>query len=202
MTIMKTSLAGHRFHAALSISMVLIILGAAGAAFPQGTAASKREPYLIGLGDILEVSVWKNEELAVRVPVRPDGRISLRLVGEVEVAGLTPSAVRDLLAERYQDFITGPGVSVVVAEINSRKIFIMGEVNSSGVYDIVQPTRLMQALAMAGGLTNFAKKDQVVLLRDVNGEQQRTVVSIKDIETGKNLDSNISLWPGDTIIVP
>jgi polysaccharide export outer membrane protein len=199
---MTRFLAGRRFQAALSISMILMILGAASAAFPQGTAASQWEPYLIGLGDILEVSVWKNAELAVRVPVRPDGRISLPLVGEVEVAGLTPSAVRDLLAERYQDFITGPGVSVVVAEINSRKIFIMGEVTSSGVYDIVQPTRLMQALAMAGGLTNFAKKDQVVLLRDVDGEQQRTVLSIKEIESGKNLDGNIRLWPGDTIIVP
>lgn len=180
--------------------MVLIVLGAGSAAFPQ--ANTEREPYLIGLGDILEVSVWKNEELAVRVPVRPDGRISLPLVGEVEVAGLTPSAVRNLLTAKYQDFITGPGVSVVVAEINSRKIFIMGEVMSSGVYDIVQPTRLMQALAMAGGLTNFAKKDQVVLLRDVNGEQQRTVLSIKEIESGRNLDGNIRLWPGDTIIVP
>ena len=199
---MTRFLAGRRFQAALSISMILMILGAASAAFPQGTAASQWEPYLIGLGDILEVSVWKNAELAVRVPVRPDGRISLPLVGEVEVAGLTPSAVRDLLAEKYQDFITGPGVSVVVAEINSRKIFIMGEVTSSGVYDIVQPTRLMQALAMAGGLTNFAKKDQVVLLRDVDGEQQRTVLSIKEIESGKNLDGNIRLWPGDTIIVP
>ena len=197
---MTTSLAGHRFPIALSISMVLIVLGAGSAAFPQPNTA--REPYLIGLGDILEVSVWKNEELAVRVPVRPDGRISLPLVGEVEVAGLTPSAVRNLLTAKYQDFITGPGVSVVVAEINSRKIFIMGEVMSSGVYDIVQPTRLMQALAMAGGLTNFAKKDQVVLLRDVNGEQQRTVLSIKEIESGRNLDGNIRLWPGDTIIVP
>lgn len=199
---MTTSLPGHRFHTALSIFMILMMLGVAGAAFSQNTAASQREPYLIGLGDILEVSVWKNPELAVRVPVRPDGRISLPLVGEVEVAGLSPSAVRDLLSVKYQDFITGPGVSVVVAEINSRKIFIMGEVASSGVYDIVQPTRLMQALAMAGGVTNFAKKDHVVLLRDVGGEQQRTVVSIKEIESGKNLDGNIRLWPGDTIIVP
>ena len=199
---MTTSAAGHRFYLALSISVIVVSLGVTGAAFSQNTAAAQREPYLIGLGDILEVSVWKNPELAVRVPVRPDGRISLPLVGEVEVAGLTPSAVRDLLSLKYQDFITGPGVSVVVAEINSRKIFIMGEVMSSGVYDIVQPTRLMQALAMAGGVTNFAKKDQVVLLRDVDGEQQRTVVSIKEIESGKNLDGNIRLWPGDTIIVP
>ena len=199
---MTRSLAGRRFHAALSISMILMTLGATGAAYSQNATAAQREPYLIGLGDILEVSVWKNEELAVRVPVRPDGRISLPLVGEVEVAGLTPSAVRNLLAVKYQDFITGPGVSVVVAEINSRKIFIMGEVMSSGVYDIVQPTRLMQALAMAGGLTNFAKKDQVVLLRDVDGKQQRTVVSIKEIASGRNLESNIRLWPGDTIIVP
>lgn len=199
---MTRSLAGHRFETALSIFTMLMMLGVTGAAFAQNAAAVQREPYLIGLGDILEVSVWKNEELAVRVPVRPDGRISLPLVGEVEVAGLTPSAVRNLLSVKYEDFITGPGVSVVVAEINSRKIFIMGEVMSSGVYDIVQPTRLMQALAMAGGLTNFAKKDQVVLLRDIDGQQQRTVVSIKEIESGRNLDGNIRLWPGDTIIVP
>jgi polysaccharide export outer membrane protein len=91
---------------------------------------------------------------------------------------------------------------VVVEEINSRKIFIMGEVQSSGVYDLVQPTRLLQALAMAGGLTDFAKKDQVVVLREEGGSERRTVVSIKDIQTGRRLDVNMRLQPGDTIIVP
>jgi polysaccharide export outer membrane protein len=173
-----------------------------GAGSAQNPPAIRTEPYLIGIGDVLTVAVWKNEELTVTVPVRPDGRISLPLVSEVEVAGRTPETVRALLTTSYQEYITSPSVSVVVEEINSRKIFIMGEVQSSGVYDLVQPTRLLQALAMAGGLTDFAKKDQIVVLREEGGSERRTVVSIKDIQTGRRLDVNMRLQPGDTIIVP
>lgn len=198
---MTTPSAMHRSSSLLALFSSVFLL-ASSTSMAQDLPTGQTEPYLIGIGDVLTVSVWKNEELTATVPVRPDGHISLPLVGEVEVGGRTPEAVRALLSTSYKEYITSPGVSVVVDEINSRKIFIMGEVQLSGVYDILQPTRLLQAIAMAGGLTEFAKKDQVIVLRDVGGTQQRTVVSIKDIQSGRGLDANVRLKPGDTIIVP
>ena len=136
------------------------------------------------------------------MPVRPDGRISVPLAGEVEVAGLTTVEIRDALVRAYEAYVAAPTVSLTVQEIRSRRIFIIGEVGSSGEFDIFQPTKLMQALAMAGGLTEYAKKDQIIILRDRNGLDERILVSIKNIETGKRLADNILLEPGDTIIVP
>lgn len=187
-----------------TILLVLLLASvlAMTASLAQNPPPAATDAYLIGIGDVLKVSVWKEEELTTTIPVRPDGRISLPLVGEVEVVGRTPQAVGELLTTRYQDYVTSPGISVMVEEINSRQIFIMGEVQASGVYDLVQPTRLLQALAMAGGWTEFAKKDQVVVLREIDGTQQRTVVSVKDIQSGRQLDANMRLQPGDTIIVP
>jgi polysaccharide export outer membrane protein len=171
-------------------------------ALAQAPPPEEAGSYVVGVSDVLAIVVWKNQELSVTVPVRPDGRISVPLVGEVEAARRTPAELEEILTEAFEEFVTSPAVSVVVQEINSHRVFIMGEVNSSGTYDIIQPTRLLQALAMAGGLTDFAKKDKVILLRDVDGEQQRTTLSIKDVQAGKSLADNILLRPGDTIIVP
>lgn len=156
----------------------------------------------LGVGDVLTISVWKNPDLSVTVPIGPDGKIALPLVGEIEVLGQSPETVRIELTEEYKRFVTAPTVSVVVKEINSRRVFVVGEVKLSGAYDLLQPTTLMQVLAMAGGLTEYAKKDQIVVLRQVGPEQQRFVLSIKDITTGKSTKDNIYLEPGDTIVVP
>ena len=110
----------------------------------------------------MAIVVWKNQELSVTVPVRPDGRISVPLVGEVEAARRTPAELEEILTEAFEEFVTSPAVSVVVQEINSHRVFIMGEVNSSGTYDIIQPTRLLQALAMAGGLTETKSTLEVI----------------------------------------
>ncbi len=159
--------------------------------------------YRIGVGDVLRISVWRNPELGATLPVRPDGRLSLPLVGEVEVAGRTPEALREALGESFSRFVTAPAVSVVVEKINSLRVFVTGEVREPGVYDILQPTKLMQALAMAGGLTEYAKKDRVVILRDLGaGGDQRIEVSINDITSGKDPAGNIRLRTGDTVIVP
>ncbi len=171
----------------------------------EATAAPSEPPtiaYVIGVGDVLGISVWKNPELQVTVPVRPDGRISVPLVGDLEVVGLPPSRVQEQLQGAYEQFITAPGVSVVVTEINSRKVFILGEVLNSGVYDILQPTKLMQALAMAGGLTEWAKEDQVIVLRDEGTTQRRWRLSLKAITSGRSPEDNLLLLPGDTVIVP
>ncbi len=194
----------HRPHRILSLGVLLVALAFAGGAGAQEEAATEPEGsgYVIGVGDVLGISVWKNAELQVTVPVRPDGRISVPLVGDLEVVGLPPSRVQEQLQKAYEQFITAPGVSVIVTEINSRKIFILGEVLNSGVYDILQPTKLMQALAMAGGLTEWAKEDQVIVLRDSGTDQRRWRLSLKSITTGRSPEDNLLLLPGDTIIVP
>jgi polysaccharide export outer membrane protein len=160
------------------------------------------QEYHIGVSDVLSVSVWNQESLNVSVPVRPDGRIAVPLLGEVEVAGRTPADVQAELTTGYEKFITAPAVSLVVTEINSRKVFVMGEVAAPGVFNILTPTTLLQVLSMAGGFTEFAKKDAVVIVRISNGQNQRFEVSVREITSGKNLDDNLLLLPGDTIYVP
>ncbi len=160
------------------------------------------ETYIIGVGDLLKVSVWKNPDLQAEVPVRPDGRISVPLIGEVHVAGLTPLEVQSLLTESYTSFVTAPSVSVLITQINSRKVFILGQVQESGAYDILQPTNVMQALAMAGGMTEFARANKIVVLRELNGVKKRWQVNIDAIASGKSPEDNLMLEPGDTIIVP
>lgn len=184
---------------------MLLLLAPALATPPAALAQepeSTSDSYIIGVGDHLKVSVWKNPDLQAEVPVRPDGRISVALIGELHVAGLTPLEVQSLLTNSYGQFVTAPSVSVLVTEINSRKVFILGQVLESGAYDILQPTNVMQALAMAGGMTEFAKSNKVVVLREVNGVKKRWQVNMDAIASGKRPEDNLMLEPGDTIIVP
>lgn len=176
-------------------------VGTAPQAGSENTLAETRA-YVIGVSDLLSISVWRNEELEVVIPVRPDGRISAPLVGEITVAGLTTEQVRRQLTTRFEEFVNAPAVSVIITEINSRRVFILGEVVESGAYDILQPTSLLQALAMAGGFTEFAKKDDVVLLRGSGASARRSKLSVKKITAGTDLSDNVLLQPGDTIIVP
>jgi polysaccharide export outer membrane protein len=159
--------------------------------------------YAIGIGDVLEISVWKNPELAVTTPVRPDGRISVPLLGDVQASGLTPLALRQTLTDRFAEFVTAPGVSVVIKEINSRKVFVTGEVKSPGAFDLQPRTKLMQVLAMAGGLTPYAKGRVVVLRdsRDGRGDR-RFEINLEQIVSGKKSSDNLVLQPGDTLVVP
>lgn len=163
--------------------------------------------YAIGIGDVLEISVWKNPDLTTTVPVRPDGRISVPLLGDVQAAGMTPLALRQILTDKYKEFLTAPGVSVVIKEIHSRKVFITGEIATPGAYDLPPRAKLMQVLAMAGGLTPYAK-GRVVVLRDRSedgegdGKDRRYEIELKGILSGRRLDDNILLQPGDTLVVP
>lgn len=159
--------------------------------------------YAIGPGDVLEVSVWKNPELTVTVPVRPDGRISVPLLGDVQAANLTPLALKTALTQGYKEYVTAPGVSVVVKEIHSRKIFVTGEVAHPGAFDLQGRTKLLQALALAGGLTPYAKGRAVVLRDGHEGkEDQRFDIELGAIISGKKLQDNLLLMPGDTVFVP
>lgn len=168
---------------------------------PGAVALSR--PFTLQVGDVITVSVWKNQDLSVTVPVRPDGIITLPLVGDVNVLGKTPVETQAILSGKFRDFVTAPAVSVVVNEINSWKVFVLGEIRAPGEFDIIRPTRLIQVLAMAGGFTEYAKKDEIVLLRSRgDGGEDRVVLSVKDVTTGKNPSDNVLLQPGDTIIVP
>jgi len=159
--------------------------------------------FRLGLGDIVRVDVWKQPELSVSVPVRPDGMISLPLVGEVRALGLRPSDLKDELSVRFEDFVTAPAVTVVVEEIVSMKVFVTGRVAQPGAYDIVQPTRVLQAIALAGGPVDFAKTGKITILREFpDGHRERYEVNMKDITSGKSLEHDFLLKPGDTIYVP
>lgn len=182
---------------AASCVAALVLGGDLGLARAQ-SAPAELQPYVLGVSDVVSISVWKNPELGITTPVRPDGIVSVPLVGEIQAAGKAPSVIRAELAQRFSEYVTAPGVSVVVTEIHSRKVYVMGEVNQSGAFDLFQPMRLIQVLALAGGFTEFAKKDEVVILRG----QTRLVVSIKAVSSGRRLEDNILLEPGDTVVVP
>lgn len=159
--------------------------------------------YAIGIGDVLEISVWKNPELAVTTPVRPDGRISVPLLGDIQASGMTPLALRQTLTDKFKEYVTAPGVSVVIKEINSRKVFVTGEVENPGAFDLQPRTKLMQVIAMAGGLTPYAKKKVIVLRDSRDGrEDRRFEVDLAAIVSGKRASDNLVLLPGDTVVVP
>jgi len=170
------------------------------------TVRTDQEPanaYAIGIGDVLELTVWKNPELSVVVPVRPDGRVSVPLLGDIQAAGMTPLALKATLTEGFKEYVTAPGVSVVIKEINSRKVFVTGEVKTPGAFDLQPRTKVMQVLALAGGLTPYAK-GRVVLLRDGRDGKgdKRFEISIAGIISGKSPGDNLVLLPGDTLVVP
>jgi polysaccharide export outer membrane protein len=187
-------------------ALVLLVSSLAGASRAEDVVVRTDEDpsnaYAIGIGDLLEISVWKNPELGVTTPVRPDGRISVPLLGDIQASGLTPLALREALTDRFKEYVTAPGVSVVIKEINSRKVFVTGEVKNPGSYDLQPRTKLMQVVAMAGGLTPYAKRKVIVLRDSRDGKDRRYAVDLDDIVSGKKPSDNLVLLPGDTLVVP
>jgi polysaccharide export outer membrane protein len=187
-------------HRLSCIFVPLLLLLVAG---PIAATDDVPRTFQLGVADVVRIDVWKQEELSVSVPVRPDGLISLPLVGEVEAVGKRPAELQDELTTRFEEFVAAPAVSVTVEEINSMKVYITGRVASPGAYDIVRPTRLLQALALAGGTTEFARRGRVVLLRDLqDGSRERYEIDLKAVTTGRDTDFDVLLVPGDTIYVP
>jgi polysaccharide biosynthesis/export protein len=158
--------------------------------------------YVVGDSDVLHVNVWKEQEVSQTVVVRTDGNISLPLINEVRVSGLTPLQIQDLVAEKLKDFLNNPQVTVTVAEIHSKRAFITGEVARPGTYSLNAETTVLQLIAQAGGFTPFAKKDGVVVLRTDGGKQMRLKFKYKEVVQGKKTEQNIALHPGDTVVVP
>ncbi len=164
-------------------------------------AAAAGTDYRIGVGDVLEIAVWRNETMTRTVPVRPDGRISLPLVNDVPAAGLTPAALRDSLTAKLSAYIAEPVVSVIVREVNSFKASVVGQVRTPGRIDIVGQVTVLDAIAQAGGLTEFASRGRIVLLREERGVTRRIPIDYNRIVDGGGMD-NYTLQPGDIIVVP
>jgi len=171
---------------------------------PQPAPASAALPsdYVIGSEDVLGIVFWREMEMSGDVTVRPDGRITLPLIGDVMAAGLRPDVLRDQIDKAATKFITEPNVSVIVRTINSRKAFITGQVVMPGSYPLVGPHTIMQLIAVAGGLTEFADQGAITLMRTVNGESRSFKFNYKDVARGRKLEQNILLLPGDTVVVP
>jgi polysaccharide export outer membrane protein len=164
------------------------------------TAAVLPTSYKIGVGDVLHIVVWAEPQLTETAVVRPDGKVSLPLVSELEVAGQTPEAVQQTLTERLVKFVRKPRVTVTVQEIHSRMVYITGEVQRPGAYPLLDVMNVVQLVARSGGLTDFAKQKQVYVLRAVN--TARINVNYEKVLKGQAPQENVELAPGDTVVVP
>ena len=159
--------------------------------------------FVIGNGDVLAISVWKQPDLSRSIPVRSDGRISLPLIGEIQAAGQTPLKLEDELTRRLQPYLTEPEVTVIVEQINSEKFNILGRVAKPGSYPLVNPTTVLDAIALAGGCREFAKQKSIYILRRLpDGTETRMPFNYQEVIKGKNTAQNIQLQPRDTIVVP
>jgi polysaccharide export outer membrane protein len=181
-------------------------------AVPSAEAAEvDPSTYRIGPEDTLAIAVWQNEDLTRTVPVRPDGKISLPLVNDVQVAGLTPMEVRELLKARLAEYAPGAEISVIVAEVNSFKVSVMGKVQRPDRYLLKGPTTVLDVLALAGGFQDFANEEKVVVLRPepffVQGRQagqtfRRFYLNYKKVIAAGGETENFALQPGDIVVVP
>jgi len=157
--------------------------------------------YVIGADDTLHISVWKEPDLTNTLPVRPDGKISMPLLNDVQAAGLTPMQLATSLTEKLKKYLADPRVTVVVTQMNSQRVYILGEVLHSGAIPLLPNMTVLQALATAG-FTQFANTKNIYVLRTVNGKQQKMPFNYKQAMKGDTVAQNISLKPGDTIVVP
>jgi polysaccharide biosynthesis/export protein len=172
---------------------------------PRNGATSKPhdDSFVIGNDDVLAVNVWKEPDISRSVPVRPDGKISLPLVGEVQAAGQTPLKLEQDIAGKLQSYISEPQVTVMVEQINSEKFNILGQVAKPGSYPLTNSATALDAIALAGGFRDFAKQKSIyVLRRNPDGTASRLPFNYKEIIKGKNVDQNIKLQSNDTIVVP
>jgi polysaccharide export outer membrane protein len=157
--------------------------------------------YVIGPEDVLHVAVWKESDLTATLPVRPDGKISLPLLNDVQAAGLTPMQLADSLTEKLKKYVASPRVTVVVTAINSKRIYLVGEVGHTGATPMLPNMTVLQALSSAG-LTQFANTKKIYVMRVQNGKQIKLPVNYRKLVKGEMMEQNYPLQPGDTIVVP
>lgn len=158
--------------------------------------------FFLGPGDVVEISVWGDESLTRQVLVRPDGNISFPLIGDVKTKGFTVESLRLKIEKLITEYVQDAPVTVLLTQLNSPRVFIVGKASRPGVYVMSDRMRVMQLLAMAGGLSPFADSNGILIIREEKGEQSIINFSYDKVESGKDLSQNIVLLPGDTVIVP
>ncbi len=169
----------------------------------QNPSASVPSDFVIGLEDVLAINVWREPELSVKdIMVRPDGKVSLPLVGDVQASGLTPNQLRDRIAETLKQFVASPNVTVVVMKIGSQSVSIVGQVAKPGIYYLGGQMSVLELLARAGGLREEAKSKKISIIREEGGKKTRYQFNYKDVASGQNLKQNIDLKNGDVVLVP
>jgi len=169
------------------------------------TAASRvgEDPaYKIGPQDLLKIDVWKEEQLTRTVPVRPDGKITLPLLNDVQAAGLTPMELAGVISDQLKKYINNPQVTVSVTEINSRRVYVTGEVTRPGSMPLLPNMTVLQALSTSGGFTQFARTKNIYVLRTTDGKQEKLPFNYKEVVNGRKPEQNLMLKPGDVIVVP
>ncbi len=169
----------------------------------QAEVAADSDSYIIGPEDVLYIHVYGEEKtLSKEVIVRMDGKISMPLVDDIQAAELTPLQLKGKLTDKLKQFVESPTVTVIVMQANSFKVFVSGQVKTPGVLRLRSETSLAQAISLVGGLTEWANQSKIIILRKEHGKEKRFTVNYKRIVQGKDLDANITLKRGDTIIVP
>ena len=199
----------------LRVACVLAIGVTATAAAPQDRPAAKPPitapgapavpvptEYVIGPEDVLTIVFWGEKDLSVEVVVRPDGKITLPLIKDVMVSGLTPEQVTEVLTKAATKFVSQPNATVIVKSINSRKVFVLGQVGKPGPFPLVGDMTVLQLIAQAGDVLEYAKAKNIVVVRKEGGREQRFKFNYPDVLKGKHIEQNILLKPGDTVIVP
>ncbi len=169
---------------------------------PAVTPATTDPAYIIGPEDVLDINVWKEPDMTRIVPVRPDGKISLPLINDVQAAGSTPQQLAEDVKTKLRKFLTEPQVTVIVTQINSQRVFVVGEVLRAGAFPLIPGMTVLQALASAGGFTTFADVKKIHVMRLVNGKHVELPFNYREVLKGDNPDQNIKLEPGDTVVVP
>jgi len=187
--------------------LILLLSACAGTATTQSDMSSDLESpgsnsYVIGPGDLLRVSVWKEEGMQQEVLVKPDGGISFPLIGEIMAGGKTTDELKQSMVSKLTQYIPNPVITVSVLQSNSNKIYVVGKVNRPGEFVTTSYTDVLQALSLAGGLTPFADSDEIKIIRRTNGSRQIFQFDYDDVISGDRMDMNIILKAGDTVVIP
>ncbi len=170
-------------------------------AAPDAAKPSVTDSYVIGASDVISVTVFKEPTLSGGLLVRPDGMVSMPLLGDVQASGKTPLQLADEITDKLKKYVQDPNVSVVLTQINSKRVYLIGEVGKPGPVEMTSGMTLLQAIATAGGLTQFANSKKIYILRNDGGKQQKIPVQYKQALRGDG-SLNLTLNPGDTIVVP
>ncbi|MCD6185055.1 MAG: polysaccharide biosynthesis/export family protein [Deltaproteobacteria bacterium] len=186
----------------ISVSLISISIFATASLAKEEKVNFFGDDYLIGRGDILDISVWKDEALTKLVTVLPDGKISFPLIGDIDAAGKTVTSLRNELNKKIEQYVPDPNLSVVVQQVNSMMIYIIGRINHPGRFVLNTNINVLQALSMAGGLNPFAKKNKILIFREENGKTTIFKFRYNDVSRGEALEQNIILKRGDIIVVP